>query len=173
MIPGFIHDIECPLLASEALDVPANGVIVEIGSYLGKSTEIMARNSDFTVKLYAVDTWDNRATGDLPTKDTYAEFMENTKAFSEKIVPMRGLSSEMVKGWDKQIDLMFIDGDHSFAAVYDDLYRWIPFIRKGGVLLLHDYMEPTCGVKEAFERYAIKHFLGNTSVIGSILRVVV
>jgi hypothetical protein len=52
-------------------------------------------------------------------------------------------STQLWRKWglreDKWIDLLFVDGDHRYAGVRDDLAGWSRFIRPGGSLLLHDY----------------------------------
>lgn len=39
------------------------------------------------------------------------------------------------------VDLVFIDGEHSYEAAKKDIHAWIPKIRKGGVISGHDYMD--------------------------------
>lgn len=57
-----------------------------------------------------------------------------------------------------QVDLVFLDADHSFEAVSADLAAWAPFVRIGGWLGGHDYANPDprfrFGVKEAVDRWA-------------------
>jgi cephalosporin hydroxylase len=38
----------------------------------------------------------------------------------------------------KQIDLLFIDGDHSYAGEMADYKNYSPFVRDGGIIALHD-----------------------------------
>jgi predicted O-methyltransferase YrrM len=151
-IPGYIYDAECDLLAAEAEKVPTGGTIVEIGSYLGKSTYILADRSAHGVTVYAVDTWDNQAMGYDAPRDTYPDFLENIREHATKICAIRGASAE-VEYPGKPINLLFIDGDHSEPAVMADLCVWIPKMAPKSVLLMHDYTEPGCGVKSAIKKY--------------------
>lgn len=52
------------------------------------------------------------------------------KAFSVEAAPM------FVDG---SLDLVFIDGDHSYEGVRADIDAWLPKVRKGGVIAGHDY----------------------------------
>ena len=62
------------------------------------------------------------------------------------------------------LDLVFIDGDHSFEAVRDDLDAWWPTLRPGGTLAGHDYAIYSPGVVRAVLKFAAKQqamlFLG-------------
>lgn len=50
------------------------------------------------------------------------------------------------------LDVLFIDGDHTFGAVLSDLTVYSPFVKKGGLVLMHDVCEGTlAGVREAME----------------------
>jgi predicted O-methyltransferase YrrM len=40
------------------------------------------------------------------------------------------------------IDLVFVDGDHSYEGVSRDVAHWVPALRRGGILLLHDAKWP-------------------------------
>jgi hypothetical protein len=48
------------------------------------------------------------------------------------------LSHEVAAGWSGQVDLVFIDGDHSEAGCDRDWLCWSPFVRCGGHVALHD-----------------------------------
>lgn len=43
---------------------------------------------------------------------------------------------------DESVDFIYVDGDHSFAAVHEDLCLWYPKLRTGGILAGHDWMCP-------------------------------
>lgn len=44
---------------------------------------------------------------------------------------------------DGALDLVFIDADHSYAAVRADIDAWMPKVRAGGILAGHDYNNTT------------------------------
>ena len=130
---------ERQLLYARASDLPAGAVALEIGSYLGASASFLAegiRAGGGTV--YAVDTWANQDMSEGP-RDTYADFLKNVARLRQHIVPLRGRSEEIAKTFDDRIDLLFVDGDHSFEAARSDLEAWLPKVRNGGIVILHDY----------------------------------
>lgn len=51
---------------------------------------------------------------------------------------------------DASLDFVFIDADHSYAAVSRDIDAWIPKVKKGGIIAGHDYCNwPGFGVIQA------------------------
>lgn len=64
-------------------------------------------------------------------------------------------SSELVQSWDKMIDILFIDDGHDYESVKSDYENFSPFVKKGGLILLHDtkhtiYPGPERFCKELF-----------------------
>lgn len=52
---------------------------------------------------------------------------------------LHGDSKEVGKTWTGPIDLLFVDGDHSYAGALGDFQVWCPHLAEGGVVLVHDY----------------------------------
>lgn len=173
MIRGYIHDPELVHLKEEARKLKDNSVIVEIGSFLGLSASVFVENSHDSVVVYCIDTWDNSDMGYETEKDTYKEFIKNMSVpiAYERIIPIRGNSVDIGKTWNTPIDLLFIDGNHSKEFVLSDLINFVPHIKPGGVLLMHDYTY-NCGVKPAFDQYSENNVFKNSGVLkaSSILR---
>jgi len=116
-----------------------NSVLVEIGSYLGASScyiSMGAKNKNN--KLYCVDTWQNDAMTE-GKRETFDVFKENTADFSDTIRPLRGKSDEVAATFDQQIDFIFFDGDHSYEGIKTDWDKWSPKLKKGAVVIFHDW----------------------------------
>jgi hypothetical protein len=47
-------------------------------------------------------------------------------------------SREAAQGWDKPVELLFIDGDHDYEAVREDFELWFPHLINGGTIAIHD-----------------------------------
>jgi predicted O-methyltransferase YrrM len=120
-------------LAGEAKNV------LEIGSYLGASSaHLAAALSLHGGRLVCVDTWANET---MPegTRDTLAEFQRNTAGVANAIAIVRKRSEELTAGdVTLPLDLVFIDGDHDYAAVRGDVEKVRGWIRDGGTLAFHD-----------------------------------
>jgi predicted O-methyltransferase YrrM len=138
-IPTHMTIEELEFLYKSARDLASGSVIVEIGSYLGASASFLAAGGWTRVsKLYCVDTWENDAMSEGPKK-TFDAFLQNTSVFKEVIIPLKGKSVEVINLLDGPIDLLLIDADHSYAAVMTDLKTYLPKVKAGGLLILHDW----------------------------------
>jgi predicted O-methyltransferase YrrM len=117
--------------------------IAEIGSYLGASACCFgtAANDFGTKKIFCIDTWNNDAMTE-GNRDTWTEFQINTSAFNEYIIPLRGFSMDVVEEVriiTARLDLLFIDGDHSFEGVKTDWEFYKCFMKPGSIVVFHDY----------------------------------
>lgn len=119
--------------------LPDNSIVVEIGSYLGASTCFLALGCQLNYsKVYAIDTWTNISMSE-GCRNTFNEFIRNTAPLQQWIIPLQGLSKDVAQSFDGGIDLLFIDGDHSYEGASSDLEMWLPKVKNGGVVVLHDY----------------------------------
>ena len=138
-IPTHVTMDERLFLYNAARALPAGSVIAEVGSYLGASTCFLASGGSSRIsKLYCIDTWENDAMSE-GKKSTFDAFTQNTSKFKDVIIALKGFSLDMAKLVNEPIDLLFIDGDHSYDAVASDLKAYLPKVKAGGMLLLHDW----------------------------------
>lgn len=110
--------------------------IVEIGAAMGRSAAFMAsglRYARTKGTIYSVDIWDD--------EKWLADYKANLKKLGllDYVVPIRKSSAEAAAEWDKSIDLLFIDANHSYAHVKQDFELWFPLVVKGGLIAFHDY----------------------------------
>lgn len=116
-------------------------VICEIGSYRGGSLFLFSRVSPPDAFIISVDL-------NFPgeRKNVYQSFARQ----KQRILCVEGDSSldktlkkvkRSLKG--KPIDLLFIDGDHSFFGVANDFVRYSPLVRRGGMIAFHDIVRDT------------------------------
>jgi radical SAM superfamily enzyme YgiQ (UPF0313 family)/glycosyltransferase involved in cell wall biosynthesis/predicted O-methyltransferase YrrM len=138
-IPTHLTSEEMNRLEALAMQAAGN-TYVEVGSYVGASACCIAsgiQSSGKAANLFCVDTWRNDAMSEGP-KDTFDEFMANTKNFSHVITPLRGWSTEVAKKFDRSIDFLFIDGGHSYEEVCQDVAAWFPKLSPGARVIFHD-----------------------------------
>jgi predicted O-methyltransferase YrrM len=118
-------------------------VIVEIGSYIGASAccfgaAVMTSGSG---KIICIDTWYNDAMSE-GNRDTWKEFQENTREYKDFIFSIRGFSTDViqsVRDVTSDLDVLFIDGDHSYEGVKADWEAYKSFLKNGSVVIFHDY----------------------------------
>jgi predicted O-methyltransferase YrrM len=129
--------------------LPENPSILEIGTGMGRSALLMALvRPDATIwtvdgfGLYGI----NAAAIKLHSKTGY-KFNKTTKEYAERIWREFGVDninlivadSTKLK-WEREVDLIFIDGDHSLIGVRKDYKRFSPFLKDNGYLLFHDVL---------------------------------
>jgi predicted O-methyltransferase YrrM len=75
------------------------------------------------------------------TKKHLDVFKENTASIENKIVIHQGWTNDVAAAWPKDliIDLLFIDVGHTYEDVSNDWENLSPFVRKGGLVVFHDY----------------------------------
>lgn len=71
-------------------------------------------------------------------RDTFDEFRQNTAKHEGFIVALRGTSHEIAKSFDKKVDFLFIDGDHSYEGVKSDVEDWFPKLNNSAIVIFHD-----------------------------------
>src|SRR2546430_16537772 len=142
---GFLGENEARFLGMLAACVPARGTIVEIGSFKGKSTVMLA----FVAARYglgpvvAIDPHTspcNTDPGISAGSSTFEEFLASVKAagLTEHVEIHREYSREIAKRWNRPIRLLWIDGDHTFRGAKEDFDLFTPHLVKDGVVALHD-----------------------------------
>lgn len=125
-------------------------IIREIGVKYGESTNAFLKGlrdrpltdkESGTGKLYSIDIKSKyeRSVTDVELKK-YWVFTEG--------------DSTKVK-WDKPIDILFIDGNHTYEGCKADYVKYEPFVKQGGLILMHDVLYNSMGVTQAFEE--VKH----------------
>ena len=145
-IDGFLSPVEARALYRFARRVPDDAVIVEIGSWKGRSTYCLARGLR-SGRVYAIDLFAKsgnpgkekfyETAGDEPLLDQFRRNMQRPDV-ADKVVPRRGRSEDF-RGEFPAIDLLFIDGDHTLEACRSDFEGYAPHVKPGGYVLFHDY----------------------------------
>ena len=142
------RNVLADLVRSESYAKDRGLQILEVGSWLGKTAIAMADASHHS-KVHCVDTWQGSpsdVTGDLAVaagggNAVYAKFLENIgERLDKTIFPWRGTSVEQSrKAWPKKFDIIFIDAEHTYEALKDDILGWWPHLADDGVMIGHDF----------------------------------
>ena len=107
------------------------------------------------ISIYAVDPW-LAWNGGSPVS-IFNRFLTNmlVAGLIDIVTPLRMMSAQAARLFDDEsIDFCFIDGDHRYKAVIEDLCCWFPKIRPGGLIGGHDYVGPdSLGVKQAVDEF--------------------
>lgn len=121
-------------------EFPENTIMAEIGSYAGESTKIFLESGKVK-QLYAIDPWetgydDTDATSNSDFKLVENIFDKNVQGFN-----VIKLKMTMTEAFDKlpEVDVIYIDGDHHYDAVNNDIVLSLRKIKSGGIICGHDY----------------------------------
>ena len=127
------------LLYRLALQQPLNARILEVGSYLGASACFLAAAArERAGKVHCVDTWQNEGMTE-GLRDTWTHFQDNLAPYASIIIAHRGRSVDVAHNFKEPLDLLFLDGDHSYEGCRADVLAWLPHLKPGGLIVLHDY----------------------------------
>lgn len=129
-------------------------LVVEIGCFIGFSTLHFAqalREQGFG-KIISIDAfdWDVETVKGEQNRQEVAEFYRTKSNMEDIITYIKGYSgqvyADIAKDIEKQIDLLYIDGDHSVKGAFEDFNTYYDDVRVGGYLILHDIFPSMCGV---------------------------
>lgn len=140
---GMMNEAKCRFLYDIVINYCGEkGIIVEIGSFRGCSTTWLAiagQRHDFE-SLIAIDLFTGTPSWNQGF-NTYEYFMARMRInkLENFVKPIIGNSKEVIKGWDKEIAILHIDGDHAYDAAKADVGNYIPYLRQDGIVIIDDY----------------------------------
>jgi predicted O-methyltransferase YrrM len=114
--------------------------------------------------LYCIDPWyPYREYRDFAKSSTFrsmeGDALERLKKYRCTII--KKMSMDAVKDFtDNALDFVFIDGNHQYEFVRDDIREWTKKVRKGGIVSGHDYYKTphgNVGVINAVDEYVKEH----------------
>lgn len=128
----------------------------ELGCKTGRTTKYLLKQVP-DLHLIAVDLW-----GPLPDLDPayeswdfgamYRRFLGNTRSHQDRLTILRMRTNEACyRVEDGSLGFVFIDADHSYESVMEDLELWVPKVKAGGMVSGHDTHFP--GVYRAITEY--------------------
>ena len=156
-------------LFETARSVPDDTIIVEIGSFKGRSTCCLGFGCRGTKKrLFAIDTFEGNEV-DFQQRHFFGEFSKNMNkcGLAACITPIQGWSHEIAKSWTMPIHMLFIDGSHRYEDVLKDFFGFFPHVVPGGIVAVHDVVETWPGSLQAWHG-DIKHHLSGVGYCSTL-----
>lgn len=146
-VEGWLSEGQAQRLWDAAGRVPPGGLVVEIGSFRGRSAIVMASALADGARLVAIDP---HAGGDRGPQEIEPEaergdadnraFRKNLESagVAPRVEHVRAMSSDAHDAVERPIDVLYVDGAHRYGPARDDIVRWGARVSDGGTMLVHD-----------------------------------
>ncbi|MFI5036197.1 MAG: class I SAM-dependent methyltransferase [Acidimicrobiales bacterium] len=145
-VPGWFYEANAVAIF-QVLTALRPRRVVEIGSYMGKSTVFFARSLETlgddgrvtAIDPHSGDRQQRESFGmsEIPTFDMFRTHLR-LAGVEQLVDPVTTSSSEAAKGWTEPFQFLFVDGWHSYDAVLADGRDWVPNLDPNGVVVFDD-----------------------------------
>ncbi len=159
-VEGWMTEGQAHALYDAARSCPKGGTIVEIGSFRGRSTIVLASAADPSVTVYAIDPHAGNDRGPQEIEGFAAEADDDHAVFNrnlaeagvaDRVRHIRKFSDDALADVPAAIDVLYIDGAHRYAPARADIAAWGGRVPPGGTMLIHDSFS-SIGVTAAIAR---------------------
>lgn len=137
------------------------GVIVEIGSFQGKSTVCLGLGAKQSgASVFAIDPHENYQVNESTHygMENHAALLKNLVDFEvAEVVRVVAMRSVNIVNQIAGIDLLWIDGSHEYWAVQFDLFEWSKHVTKTGKIVLHDSSGHFPAVTRALQEFIMEN----------------
>jgi len=146
-VAGWMTQGQGEALYEAAGRCPPGGRIVEIGSFQGRSTIVLASAAPESATVFAIDphAGNDRGPQEIAGYATEADadhgaFLTNLRqaGVEDRVTHLRMFSDAALDELDGPVDVLYIDGAHRFAPARADIRDWGRRVADGGSLLIHD-----------------------------------
>ena len=181
-----------PIYDEAVATAPPGSILIECGAFWGKSAVYLAeaaKLADKQLKVYCIDPWSANPTNNPGMFDpahgakghiepsvhgehhnslfeTFAYFVERTGLSPDplRVMRMESLEAALFFFGVDGIHFIFLDGDHEYSYVIQELRAWAPLLASGGFIAGHDWTDEFHGVKEAVTEYVKEDLEGEARV---------
>jgi hypothetical protein len=160
-VEGWMTPGQAATLYDSAVNCPTGGRIVEIGSFQGRSTIVLASAADPSVEVIAIDPHAGNDRGPQEIDGFADEAASDHERFNANLVVagvadhvthLRAFSDAALDDVDGEIDVLYVDGAHRYGPALADIRAWGDKVGDGGTLLIHDSFS-SIGVTMAILRH--------------------
>jgi hypothetical protein len=168
---GFLFDEEALQLYDISRVSSRQGPCLEVGSYCGKSAAYIGTGcKENGSVLFSIDHhrgseeqqlgheyFDpelcDQKTGLIDTLGIFRKVVKDL-FLEDTVIPIVAKSEVVARYWSTPLAMVFIDGGHTFEAVFKDYNCWSPHLIPGGYLIIHDiFSDPVSGGQAPFLIY--------------------
>ena len=169
-VKGFLPQNEALALYNAAVSVEVKGPLLEVGSYCGKSSVYLGYAAQSIGRvLYALDHhrgseenqegWEHHDPQLIDNQkgvmDTLPYFRDAifTAGLEDVVIALVGQSGVIARNWTTPLSFLFIDGGHGEEPAKADFDGWVPKVKEGGILAIHDvFPNPNDGGRPPYEQ---------------------
>ncbi len=164
-VDGWMTEGQARALFDAAAACPAGGRIVEIGSFQGRSTIVLALGAPSGVEIVAIDPHAGNDRGPQEITGFEAEAGDDHERFETNLTRagVRGRVTHIREFSDRAhgqvpgpIDVLYVDGAHRYRPARADIAEWGAEVSDGGAMLIHDSFS-SVGVTLAIVRELLWH----------------
>ena len=150
----------------------------EIGPYHGEFT---AKFCEAGLKMYAIDPWiaylgAGRSENKQDKQDTNYDIAKRNLGKYDNCEIIRSYSMDALSKFENNsLDFVYIDGDHRFRYIAEDITEWTNKVKKGGVVSGHDYFNTDpwannvlCQVKSVVDAYIDAYRIEKFYIFGKL-----
>ncbi len=159
-IHGWVAGNPAKEMALASYNLTANPTIVEIGVFMGRSTVLLAapRRLRGSGRVHSIDPFD--CSGDNFSTEHYVNSLKTSgstsleEVFRHNVSRMKlgnwvevhkGTSRSVASTWRQPIDLLLLDGDQTAEGAQEAYDLWVPFLKKGGTIILSNTLDSRNG----------------------------
>jgi hypothetical protein len=138
----------------------------EIGVHTGSTASLLLAALPGIKIYHAVDPWESYEQYDgteykKPSnkvykkwKDAKLQFIARTNAYKKTVIHQMTSVEAVKKFKDNSLDWIFIDANHQYEYIKENLRLWTPKVKKGGIVSGHDYgSKKYWGIKKAVDEF--------------------
>lgn len=179
-VEGWIYDCEAPLLIdglSRAIsETPEPHSVVEVGSYQGRSTVVLASVLQSLqlkdIKVYAIDPHNGEMSTEQPFRNTppsLSQFQNNIESHGLTHYVELICKHSFEVPWNQPICFLFIDAIHEYSHVSRDFRHFEPYLMPGSYVAFHDYGGGFIGITQFVDELINTHVLETIKTGGGMI----
>ena len=170
-VDGWLTEAQAKVLHDRASELQSGARVVEIGSYHGRSTIVLASALPEGAEVIAIDSHDGDNRGPQQVHGQWQQGQADCDRFRQnlrnshvehRVQHIRARSGDALGLAQGPIDLLYIDGAHQFRAARQDIHDWGARVTSGGTMLVHDGFSSIGVTLALLSEQSVQHRAGAT-----------